>query len=375
MTQAPSDPAPAELPPGPTPPRAGDTLSLVALVGTIATGGLFITVGAMSQVANVGFGLWWAEVFVFFGAPYVVLRLFGYDALRTGGLGKPWLKGALIGFFAGVFNFFALVVPLQVLSQKLAPKALLETFDISGIFKQQTPIELVLVISAVCLAAPFCEEFCFRGMMQRGAEKALGPVRALIVTSIVFSAFHLDPIGFLARVELGLLFGWLMIRSGSIWPGVFAHLANNSVSVAIYFASRGASEDEDMVWWAPLAMIAVGLPLLYGVLRAAGTLSAPVRAEDTLKPVQGVGAVIGGGLAVALAAIAVLLVVDARGVQLNFVDAIVQLKEPKPEEGADAKLQWEELRSLRKEVRRGDASIEEYQVARRAAKADRESQK
>jgi hypothetical protein len=266
-------------------------------------------------------------------------------------------------------------VPLQVFSQKLAPKALLDVFDVSGIFKQQTPVELALVIGGVCLAAPFCEEFCFRGMMQRGAEKALDPWRGLFVTSVVFSVFHLDPIGFLARVELGLLFGWLMWKSGSIWPGVFAHLANNSISVGLYFLSRDATDGEDLVWWLPPAMLAVGVPLLYALLRAGKDLTAPVRAADTLQPVTGLGSVVGLGAGVAMLSIVALVAIDPRGVQLNFVDAFVQLREPKDADGLSAKQQWDELVSLRKQVRRGEGSIEEYSTARRAAKADRDSPK
>ena len=231
------------------------------------TGFLFITIGVASQLVNIAFGLWFAEVFVFFAAPFLVLRLSGYDALKAAGASTPWLAGAAFGFFVGALNFFAAVVPLQIVSQSLAPKALVEMFDISGIFKQQTPIELFGVVAGVCVAAPFCEEFFFRGLMQRGAQTQLGSKRALIVTAVVFSAFHLDPIGFLARCELGFVFGLLMLRSGSIWPGVFAHLANNSISVAIYFGSKGSDSEDDLAWWVPIAMIAVGAPLLFALTR------------------------------------------------------------------------------------------------------------
>lgn len=348
----------------------------VAVLGTVVTGILFITAGVLAQLANIGFGLWWAELFVFLGVPYVGLRLAGYDAPRTAGLGRPWLGGVVIGFAAGAINFFALVVPLQVLSQKLAPKALLELFDVSGIFKQQTQVELALVLGGVCLAAPFCEEFFFRGLMQRGAEKAFGPGRALIVTAVVFSAFHMDPIGFLARVELGLLFGWLMLRSGSVWPGIFAHFANNSISVGLYFASKGGSEEGDLAWWVPSVMLLIGVPLLAVALRLGQRwLSAPVRADDVPGPGARAPALIAAWIGAGILAFGVLFAVDARGVQLNLVDALTPLKEPKPADGDQAKQSWESLSALRKEVRRGQASVEEYQLARKAAIADRDTTK
>jgi len=63
----------------------------------VLTGFLFITLGVASQLVNIAFGLWFAEVFVFFGAPYLVMRLSGYDAFRTAGVSRPWLAGAAFG--------------------------------------------------------------------------------------------------------------------------------------------------------------------------------------------------------------------------------------------------------------------------------------
>lgn len=349
---------------------------MVALLGTVATGLLFVTGGVVAQLMNVGFGLWWGEALVFFGVPYLALRLSGYAPLPTAGLRGFWAGGAAIGLFAGLLNFFALVVPLQVFSQKLAPKWLLELVDNSFLFKQQTPLELALVIGGVCLAAPFCEEFCFRGMMQRGAERAFGPVRALIVTSVVFSAFHMDPVGFLARVELGLLFGWLFWRSGSVWPGIFAHLANNTISVVLYFLSKGQDDDE-MPWWIPPLFMLVGVPLLYALLHfGQKTLEAPpAKAEDTPRPVGSVARPIFTWMAIAAVSLGGLVLVDPRGVMLNGIDTVLPLKEPKAEDGAAARQQWDALIELRKEARRGSANTDEYLAARRAAVTDRKSAK
>ncbi len=343
----------------------------------MVTGFLFITIGVASQLVNIAFGLWFAEIFVFFAAPFLVLRLSGYDAFSTAGARRPWAAGAAFGFGVGVVNFFAAVVPLQIASQSLAPKELVELFDVSGIFKHQTPLELFLVVSGVCLAAPFCEEFFFRGLMQRGAEKQLGARKAVIVTAVVFSAFHLDPIGFLARFELGLVFGFLMLRSGSIWPGVFAHLANNSVSVAIYFASKDSKSEDDLSWWVPLVMIAAAVPLLWALWGLArrwpAALNAPARADETPKPVSSYPNLVGAWILAALIALAALLTIDGPGVRLNLVDAFNPLKEPKPTDGQAAKEAWEALYVLRKEVRRGEAKLNEYELARKAALADRET--
>lgn len=346
------------------------------MVATLATGACFVTLGVASQLINIAFGMWFSELFIFLGVPFLVLRLAGYDGFRTAGLSRPWAAGALFGFVAGAVNFFALVVPLQFLSQSVAPKALVEMFDVSGIFKRQTPLELVAVVLGVCLAAPFCEEFFFRGLLQRGLQKVMSGVRALVLTGFIFSAFHFDPVGFLARWELGILFGLLMLRSGSIWPGVFAHLANNAVSVGLYFASAGSEADEDLVWWVPLAMFAVGAPLLWLVLklpeRWPAAMTPAFVAVDTPRPARP-ARLVGAWALAAGVAVGVLFAADYRGIRLNLVDAFHPLKEPKKVQGAQRMQAWEALYVLRAEVRSGSAKLEEYEAARKAAIADRAS--
>ncbi len=376
MTQAPSE--------GPSPLPA---LYVVAAFGVAITGLLFLSLGLFTQVLNIGFGLWFCEVFVFFAVPFVCLRIAGYDARRTAGAGRPWLSGAAFGLVVGAVNFFAFVVPAQYVSQRLAPKELVELFDISSIFKHQTPVELALVVLGVCLAAPICEEFCFRGLLQRGLSTRVGGFRAVLLTAAIFSGFHMDPIGFLARFELGVVFGVLALRSGSIWPGVFAHLGNNAISTGLYFATRDRPDaDDDLKWWVPLAMAAAGLPVLALLWRLAGrwpaVLEPAERAAEHRLSVVPRNLVLQWAVAGALS-VAALLLVDPNGVKLNLIDVVTPLREPKKEEGPAAHAQWEQLWRLRDEARAerdepdSRAKLKVYESARKvmleahqAAKAD-----
>jgi membrane protease YdiL (CAAX protease family) len=367
VTQEPSEGPGPQLP-----------LFSVAVVGLTLTGLGFLSLGVFTQLMNIGFGLWFSEVFLFFGVPYLTLRLAGYDALKVTGFGKPWLSGALFGFAIGTVNFFAMVIPIQAVAQRLAPKALVELFDISGIFKHQTPLELASVILGVCLAAPLCEELCFRGLLQRGLMSRSSPRAAVLGTALLFSAFHLDPIGFMARFELGVVFGILALRSGSLWPGVFAHLANNAVSTALYFFSRdSAHADDDLDWWIPLVMLAVGVPVLLLMARAPkrwpSLLDAREPAVMARKPVQ-IGELLLQWSVVGLAAIVLLITVDPNGVRLNLHDSVNPLKEPKKTDGPEAQKQWDAMWQLRSEARAGRAKLAEYEHARdeiaKARKAD-----
>src|SRR5262249_10861687 len=147
------------------------------------------------------------------------------------------------------------------------------------------------------------------------------------------SLFHLDPVGFLARWELGIVFGLLAWRSGSLWPGIFMHLANNLTSTVLYFIGRGETADgsDD-----PLAIAAIaglgGLALLFVLLMARRfpkVLDAPQRAVEERIAVDPVRAVLPWA-AGAVLSLAGLLVFDFRGSAVRAFDAMVPVKHPTP---------------------------------------------
>jgi membrane protease YdiL (CAAX protease family) len=96
----------------------------------------------------------------------------------------------------------------------------------------------------VCVAAPICEEFFFRGFLLRvlsGIRLTLrgrdqGPWVAAVIVGILFGVAHLGsaspeylvPLGF-----LGFVLCALRIRTGSLYPGMVLHSVNNSVALGV----------------------------------------------------------------------------------------------------------------------------------------------
>jgi membrane protease YdiL (CAAX protease family) len=58
---------------------------------------------------------------------------------------------------------------------------------------------------------------------------------AVILAAILFSAVHGQFFGFIPRFLLGVLFGYLMIWSKTIWVPVLAHFFNNAIAVTLYY--------------------------------------------------------------------------------------------------------------------------------------------
>ncbi len=122
------------------------------------------------------------------------------------------------------------------------------------------------------------EEFIFRGALQRILRQWTGSVHvAVILAAILFSAMHLQFYGFLPRLLLGLLLGYMMVYTGNIWVPVFAHFFNNAAAVILYFFIHQSGSEFDMehmgempLAWLP-ALLSIGvLFLLFYLIQRRG---------------------------------------------------------------------------------------------------------
>jgi membrane protease YdiL (CAAX protease family) len=103
-----------------------------------------------------------------------------------------------------------------------------------------------LLASLVLLAglAPLVEELVFRGLLYGWLAGRWGGGRwgggvAVIGSSVAFAAAHVELAHVILVLPLGLVFGWLRWRSGSLWPSLVAHMFNNGLAVvaAAYFSN------------------------------------------------------------------------------------------------------------------------------------------
>ncbi|MEA2911001.1 MAG: protease family protein, partial [Bradyrhizobium sp.] len=103
---------------------------------------------------------------------------------------------------------------------------------------------LLLVVIALCVAAPVTGVFFARGFIYRGwSETALRPIGAILLSSLVWTVLHLQyDWFFLGEVfSIGLWLGYLRYRSNSIWLTVMVHGVNNLAAVVqtIWLTGQG----------------------------------------------------------------------------------------------------------------------------------------
>lgn len=83
------------------------------------------------------------------------------------------------------------------------------------------------------------EEMLFRGVLIRLFRDWIKNVHvAVILSSVLFSALHLQFFGFLPRLVLGMMLGYMFVWSGSLWLPVIVHFVNNAFAVAAIYLSN-----------------------------------------------------------------------------------------------------------------------------------------
>lgn len=94
----------------------------------------------------------------------------------------------------------------------------------------------LMLLFAFSVAAPMSEEVLARGFLYRGwSASFLGVPGAIILSSLLWTIVHLQyDMYFLAEVfSIGLWFGYMRYRAGSLWLTIVLHALNNLTAVVL----------------------------------------------------------------------------------------------------------------------------------------------
>ncbi len=96
----------------------------------------------------------------------------------------------------------------------------------------------------IALLPAIGEELLFRGVVQRLVTQWSGNAHVAVWTAaILFSAIHMQFLGFVPRLFMGAALGYLFLWSGNLWYPMVAHFANNAMAVVIvYMQQHGSSQ-------------------------------------------------------------------------------------------------------------------------------------
>lgn len=156
----------------------------------------------------------------------------GVGARRALALGPVQLPTLALALLAG----FALQFPLAEianLAQEVWPIPIEEQIRQRQLVRPDGPLDALLIVLAVVVVAAASEEVLFRGLMLPSLAERYGVGFALLASSLLFGLMHQRPAAIIYATAAGLVLGTVAIRTGSTWPALAMHAANNAVPVML----------------------------------------------------------------------------------------------------------------------------------------------
>lgn len=149
----------------------------------------------------------------------VIARQRGFSLGVRPAVPRFWIAAVMIGIAAWYVDL-RVVKQLQLRGE---PETLQHIVDIS-------PLPATLIV--IALLPAIGEELVFRGVLAR-AIVPRSAILAIVVSAVVFSAYHVAPPQMAGTFPLGLALGVLAVRSHSIVPGMVTHFINNAVVLVL----------------------------------------------------------------------------------------------------------------------------------------------
>jgi membrane protease YdiL (CAAX protease family) len=217
----------------------GSPISLGAVLWVmVAAIALAIPIGVLVTAADLG---WMARIAVvelvcFAGPALLVARASTGSARGALGLGRPRAAALAGGAMIGA-SFW--LVNLVLVAPWFAEWHTESDREIGTALAGGDPLLAKLLVLAVVPGV--CEELLVRGAIARGLRPRIGLIGAVAVSSVYFAVLHLSPARAAPTLLLGALLAVMVLRSGSLWPAVVAHVLNNAVPMILLDRFPGAA--------------------------------------------------------------------------------------------------------------------------------------
>lgn len=192
---------------------------------------LLITVGAFVQTQSFQSGILITE-FVLIALPVFFYVNFKKGCLKYElRLNKLHLLDALLVVFIFICSYpVAVFINLiGVIFLSLFGKLIQSPIPIAESFN-----EYFVLLMIIAGSAGVCEEILFRGLIMRGYEK-LGKWKSILFTAVLFSLLHINVQNTLGPLFLGILLGYVVYSTNSIFAGMLGHFTNNALSVTLSY--------------------------------------------------------------------------------------------------------------------------------------------
>ncbi len=206
--------------------RSGPAFSVLAAVGLVAAALGSFLVAAVVVVSAGGSPVVAVVVaeLTLVGVALGGLKLHGLP-LAALGLARPELRYIAAALLIGSSTWY---LNLNLIDLLPLPEGGVQTLQdiVDG-------PSLVVVVLALAVVPAICEELIFRGILARSLALRFAPAVAVLISALVFAAYHLSVIQLIPTFTLGALAGVLTLRAHSVLPAMTAHVLNNAMAILV----------------------------------------------------------------------------------------------------------------------------------------------
>lgn len=159
---------------------------------------------------------------------------------------------ALFPLVSFIYYWNTVLIPAEWVAKKtLALEELL--------MQNQSLTDLAVNLLVFAVFAGVGEELLFRGLVQRFFYQwQKNSHLAIWLTGLLFSLIHFQPEGFIPRLLLGVVFGYLFLLSGSLWVPILLHTFFNGSQILVKYFSSSETISVDKVQEVPLLPVLIG---------------------------------------------------------------------------------------------------------------------
>lgn len=201
----------------------------------------------------------------------LTLRPPGLAAPFTTGRGAALVGLALTGHVVAQASYLAWLGGLHATGWEWVPRAEAAVREaLAPILEVRGPADAWALVVVVGLVPAVCEEVVFRRGIQALLSAVLPGWLAIGGAATIFSAFHLDVLGFPSRFFLGVSIGYAYHRTGSLAVAAFLHAANNLLAVGLVLALGAEAADQALTPHPTTLQVLLAMPILVIALVAWG---------------------------------------------------------------------------------------------------------
>ena len=232
-------------------------LLVCSLLGALAS--FFLVIGDNDTLLKIGQGISSTMMFI---VPPIVFYCLTRKERPMQALGFRRISPVWLVFVGLVLMFISLPVTNQLTAWN-------ESLKLGGIFQRLEDLMqhmeqaaadvtermlhadsfggLLFNLLIIALIPAIGEELTFRGVLQQALTRGMkNPHVAIWLSAALFSFIHFQFYGFLPRMFLGLLLGYLFYTTGSLWTSIAMHFLNNGTAVVLYYLNSKGTIDVDV---------------------------------------------------------------------------------------------------------------------------------